>query len=369
MKWDHVLVWLASRLTPGKRRVRHEDLESCLNCDESLEKNQYFCPNCGQKVHSSHLTIWSLLSEFFSGLFNLDNSVYKSLYYLPIPGYLSKKFISGQRKKYVNPIRLFIVALIIHIAVLSDIIPINEVSRRSARYMDQLGQKKAMDSYYDAKETLSVDLADYDLDSLEHLAFHEVNIENDTFIISPQNTSSDIQLLDMSYKFLWVDMYELEEDLFLEKYKPKNYWEKIGMLQLVRALRNPAGAIRFGMGNLLWSVLSAIIILGFLMKLLYIRNNKYYVEHLVVLFNIHSFAFLIASLALYYAARWRDMDTVVDEIAYIIIVIFFFLSLKYYYQQGWLKTFIKFVLIGISYFIVLIAMIVLVTIVSLFFFK
>jgi len=379
MNWDYFMVWFAARAKAGKKGVRHHPMDECLNCEEKLEKEQYFCPHCGQKVHNSKLTVWSLIGEFFAGIFNLDNGVYRSLINLPRPGYLSKKFMSGRRKRYLNPIRLFLVTLIIHIAVLSNIAPIEEVNRASAHYLEQIGQKKLQTKYYAIKDTSALSLDNCELDSLESLVFSTVSIANDTLhLFSRKEGQSSVinddgnpigRLLERDYKFHRGDMYDMSVDEFLQTYKAETYWERIGMTQLIRTMRDPAGAIRFGMGNLIWSVLSTIIILGLFMKLLYIRNNRYYVEHLIVLFNVHSFAFLLASLGFYIGFTVHGPENVIDDYAFLIIMLFFFLSIKFYYQQGWIKSFIKFVMIGFLYLFMLIVMVLLVTIVSLFFFK
>ena len=365
------MVWLAARAGAKKKGVRHHPMDTCLNCQNKLEKEQFFCPKCGQKVHNSRLTVWSLLGEFFGSLFNIDNGIYRSLVALPIPGFLSKQFMTGKRKSYLNPIRFFLIALIIHIAVLSNLIPIEDVNRASALYLEQIGQSKLQAKYYAAKDSLSTIYQGCDIDSIERIIFADIDVGQDSI------TPIDIQDDDFPFKssfshsltFHRGDMYELSVDEFLEKYEADSYWERIFMTQMIRTVRDPSGAIRFGMGNLIWSVLFAIIFTGFLMKLLYVRRNRYYVEHLIVLFNIHSFAFLLASVAFGYVALSQNFDSSVDDIAYLFIILFFFLTIKFYYQQGWFKSFVKFFMTAWAYLIFLVLMVLLVTIVSLFFFK
>ena len=368
------MVWLASRASWGKKGVRHHPMDMCLNCEEKLSEGQYFCHHCGQKVHNSKLTFGSLIAEFFSGIFNLENNIYRTLKCLPIPGYLSKKFMSGQRKKYVNPIRLYLVALVIHIAVLGNIMPISRVSRATARSLSNLGQQELKSNYLKVKSELDPMCSDGLLDSLEHRVFDVVNSSQDSVIFttfSDTLTKADFNIpyLQKRYSIYRMDLFGLEEAAFLEKYPPANYPERIGMLQVLRTVRDPAGAIRFAMGNLIWSVSTTIILIGLLMKLLYIRKSRYYVEHLIVLFNIHSFAFLIASIDVYFFSTIEEKSFQLGGVSYLVIAIFFFLSLKVYYGQGWIKTFIKYVMIISIYLVLLVSMIALVTILSLFLFK
>lgn len=372
MNWDYFMVWLASRVKWRKKGMRHHPMNECLNCEKALVEDQFFCSHCGQKVHNSKLTIWSLIGEFFAGIFNLDNGVYRSLLNLPRPGYLSKQFMSGKRKRYLNPIRLFLVALIIHITVITNLIPLNEVNKASAKNIESSGQQTLKSEYEAIKDSLTSSFPGCDVDSIGNIIFASAT-SADSLVINNQSSdgNSIINISNWSnkYVFSWSDIYDMDIDDFLVRYNAQSYWEKIGMTQLLRTMRDPSGAIRFGIGNLIWSVLSTIIIMGFFMKLLYIRRKRYYVEHLIVLFNIHSFAFLLASLGLFIGFNVDGLGNSIDDYAYLIIALFFFLSIKFYYQQGWIKTLFKFALIGLMYLSLLIFMIVLVTIISLFFFK
>ncbi len=372
MNWDFFMVWLAARANSKKKGVRHHPMDTCLNCQNKLEKEQLFCQVCGQKVHNSKLTVWSLLGEFFGSLFNIDNGIYRSLVALPIPGFLSKQFMSGKRKSYLNPIRMFLITLIIHLAVLSNLIPIEEVNRASATYLESIGQRKLQTKYLSNKDSIASIMNGCDIDTLETIIFNDLDLEQDSIQVFEPEGDSNLKIfveLSKKFKFDRGDMYTMPTDEFLETYKADTYLERVAMTQMLRAVRDPSGAIRFGIGNILWSVLFSIIITGLFMKLLYIRRKRYYVEHLIVLFNIHSLAFLLATVAFYISATFYAWESSIDDFVFLIIALFFFLTMKYYYEQGWFKSFTKFFIVSWVYFFLLILMILLVTIVSLFFFK
>ncbi len=373
MPWDFIFVWLASKAKFRKRGIRHDSMDICLNCQNNLDDQHLFCPDCGQKIHNSKLSVWTLLAEFFSGIFNLENGLYTSLKWLPVPGYLSRKFMQGKRKRYLNPIRFFLVALIIHIAVITDIIPLDEVSSGNIKSMEKLGQAKLHDDFLLMKDSIADGFGIVDIDSLEKVIFRDVPVGNDSFTVNGPNTGGgafiNSSLTTRTYRFKKADMYELSMDEFINSYDLNTYWEKVIATQVLRAIRDTSGALRFAIGNLIWIVFSVILIEGLFMKLLYIRRKRYYVEHLVVLFNIHTFAFLLASLLFWVGHRFIGIDNVLDDIAIVLSILFFFLSIKYYYRQGWIKSFIKFIMIGFVYLISLIAMVLLVTIISFFFFQ
>ena len=374
MKWDYFFIWLASKANHKKKGLRHNPMDVCLNCQFKLEKDQYFCPNCGQKVHHSKLSVGSLFAEFFGSIFNIDNGIYRSLMYLPVPAYLSKKFINGKRKRYLNPVRFFLLTLILHVAVITNIIPFEDISRSTAENIENIGKQELFSEFSAQKPELQEHFGACDIDTLGTIIFGNRNTADDTLTIFDFNQSSADSPINRfinnpKFAFRTTDMLNLPIDTFLVRYNAQTPAEKVIMSQIVRTFRDPPGAMRFGIGNLIWSVLSAILLVALLMKLLYIRRKRYLVEHLIVLFNVHSFAFILASIALYIWGNFLNFEGAAHNWAYLAIAIFFFLSIKRYYGQGWFKSFIKFAMIGVFYFISLVFMIVLVFVISLFFFK
>ena len=89
----------------------------CKNCE--LEISGLFCSNCGQKVkEADDRSVLSLLSQFFSNLFFLDNRIIVSAKYLLFkPGKISKEFLEGKRIKFLPPITLFLFVNVIYFLV------------------------------------------------------------------------------------------------------------------------------------------------------------------------------------------------------------------------------------------------------------
>ena len=105
-------------------------------------------------------------------------------------------------------------------------------------------------------------------------------------------------------------------------------------------------------------MLCCIPLFAFVLKILYIRKRRFYVEHLVYALHIHTFlyvAVIITALAAMAANR-----TVPALSGWIIglmscaIFVQIFLSIRRVYGQGWFFTTLKFVLGGIVYFVILV---------------
>ena len=133
----------------GKQKKHTDTLSQCLNCSTALEKNQFYCFVCGQKNKTSTVTIWSLLGDMFANIFNLDHSVWQSLIGVFKPAYLTQEFIKGKRKSFLNPLRLFFVAMIVHFTLLSSLIN-----------MDVFNEMAKSDLGYLAKKEIQAELTD-----------------------------------------------------------------------------------------------------------------------------------------------------------------------------------------------------------------
>jgi hypothetical protein len=86
----------------------------CANCSEAL--HGLYCSKCGQKKEGHHdLTVGHFVGHAVHEFTHFDSRVFSSFKYLLLkPGYLTEQFVSGHRKKFINPIRLFILVNIVY---------------------------------------------------------------------------------------------------------------------------------------------------------------------------------------------------------------------------------------------------------------
>ncbi len=87
-------------------------MTACKNCGTTLRESDNFCPNCGGKVVKNRLTIINLFEHFLEQFFNYDNKFLRTLIDLVRkPEVVIGGYVSGVRKRYMNPIGFFAVAL------------------------------------------------------------------------------------------------------------------------------------------------------------------------------------------------------------------------------------------------------------------
>lgn len=97
------------------------------------------------------------------------------------------------------------------------------------------------------------------------------------------------------------------------------------------------------------------------LKLIYIRRKHLYVAHLIFVFHTQTVFFLL--LSIYFLLDIFQLNPQL-YIFTILFLIYLYLAMLRFYEQGYFKTFIKFILLNFSYSIIAIVGIMLVTLVS-----
>lgn len=84
----------------------------CKNCGQILPEEAGYCSSCGAKVIWNRLTIRNLWDDFSSQFLNYDNKFLQTFIALfSDPADVIHGFINGTRKKYVNVLSYFAIAI------------------------------------------------------------------------------------------------------------------------------------------------------------------------------------------------------------------------------------------------------------------
>jgi len=85
---------------------------NCKNCERPLRTDYSFCSNCGAKIIRNRLTFKNLWFDIIERYFNVDNTFLRTFLHLfTKPQEVIIGYISGVRKKYLNPISYLGIAL------------------------------------------------------------------------------------------------------------------------------------------------------------------------------------------------------------------------------------------------------------------
>jgi hypothetical protein len=336
----------------------------CYNCHHELSEKDIFCPQCGQKGDEHILTVKELLSNFWSSIYNLDGTVFKTIRYIWAPWKLTQFYVSGKRKSFLNPMRVFLITLLFHFGYLVQLTNIENKDLMQSTVYTDLEKSKLYDNYLSVKKDFVMEKQTKSFaDSIELKLFSRIRTpQSDTFFITKILNSK-------KYAITKKDAVELPIDSFFEKYKITSFKEKILLKQVIRMNLDRTGTIKYAIGNAAWGVLVAIILLALFFKILYFRKKLHFVEHLVFWMNLHSFYFILLSISLYISTNTAILaNSGLIIFISLAIPIYLFVNMLMYYKDSKRLTFVKFIFTTFFYLMVGFTVISLVGVGSLLFF-
>ena len=90
----------------GEAADGHTHEANCLNCGAALAGP--YCHECGQHAHV-HRTLAAFFHDFLHGVLHFEGKIWRTLPLLAWkPGELTRRYIDGQRARFVSPIALFL---------------------------------------------------------------------------------------------------------------------------------------------------------------------------------------------------------------------------------------------------------------------
>lgn len=97
-------------------KARHPDQpDNCLNCETPLVGA--YCHACGQQGHI-HRTIGAFMHDLLHGALHFEGKLWHTLPLLTFrPGRLTRRYIEGQRARFVSPMALFLFGVFLMFAV------------------------------------------------------------------------------------------------------------------------------------------------------------------------------------------------------------------------------------------------------------
>jgi len=331
----------------------------CLNCGTELLDR--FCGNCGQDSQEFKLSVWRLFGQFFDSITEFDSKFFRSI--IPLffrPGYLTKQFLAGKRKSFLNPIQMYVFCSFIFfltVSLVADDTIDNEINFTSDK-----SDSKNLVSFQ-----LGEDSAGLDKEQIEVIkesageAKKDKSIKNELSIKwydSKAKTAREYDSLQMnlssSARDGFVKSLLVRKSMSLEhKYKNNTSGFILALIQNFKE----------NLPNLTFFLLPFFALL---LMLLYVRRRFFYVEHLLFSVHVHCFIFSFTTI-------WLLLDFFIPmhesiKGAFIWIIFgYLFVAMKRMYEQSWRKTFAKLVMFSFMYLILLIFGIVANLLISLFF--
>ena len=326
-------------------------LTHCLNCQHDLEDHDVFCSHCGQKTHDGRSPLLGILKDFIADQLNLDGKLWRSIRSLLIPGRLTTAYFAGHRKSQINPFKLFFIIAILSFALLSFFAQnpigkndLNELNwfanqEQSFKLLDSLTLKLPNDGL---RDTLHPGITK---ENIIAMVREGLDLRSDSIDLNANITvgSIDKRPLIVSVR----DFNTLSTDSLMEKYVDRSLVDKMLLRQKVKLFKNPGSWLDFLKNNLVWILAIFIPIIALVLKIIYFRRKRYYVEHLVFSLHLHTVFLIILTISSLLSTVFNGYQMLLFGFG--AFSIFLFLSLYRYYQQSLGKTLVKYVILHLIY--------------------
>ncbi|ALL05869.1 hypothetical protein AQ505_10395 [Pedobacter sp. PACM 27299] len=319
--------------------------KNCLNCGHQVEA--HFCSYCGQenivvKEDALHMVVHAV-----SDYFHFESKFFGTIKPLLLqPGLLTQKYVEGKRASYLHPIKLYIFISIVFFLV--------NLSGNEKKKPEQKRQTTGLskDSINKAQQTeVKTKASNFDILGKINEKVEEEKQKSDS--TRPTNI---IQLDEV--KDSTVAAYE-KRQLSLPKNKRDGFIEKYFSKKAI-ILSHSKDANKKVEENLLHNIPKLMFILlplfALLLKLVYIDKKKYYFEHLIYSFHIHSAIFLVVLISNFItraAGYIYDISSITFTLSFFYIIWYIYQSLRTFYQGKVGATIFRFFLLIICYTILL----------------
>ncbi len=387
----------------------------CGNCLHPIGNAKY-CSKCGQKNTDGRISVKEFFSVVFGTIFNLESKFFRTIRDIFNPGKLTNEWFKGRHKPYFHPVRLFIVTALLLITALSLFITentsletghyekakqeiyrkgfIKEIDNYAILYLKDKKSKTVLDSLTETMRTGKINsgkkslikygkknkLPDFTDKSLEEIITYYENEFGSQLTDSIINTiKSKRQLTQDSVRLSSIigddskrsisneDFINLTPSEIADKYLIEGFINRFYFQQRIRLQKNNKNLLPFILGNSLWIGLIMMPFLAVILKLLYIRHNYYYVEHLIFSFHTHSFVFILFTIICIFIKMVYVHPLIVFS-GFLLLFIYLYKSLRKVYQQGRMKTISKLIFANIIYLVLFFSFALSGSIVSLFLF-
>jgi len=326
---------------------------NCSNCGHQVKEDDKFCNQCGQKQPLNNLSFRAMISDMWHVMTNIDNSFFRTLRDIWRPWRLTHFYILGQRKKYINPFRFFLLLLLIYVGLLVSQVDWNKIIHSNFN-LDIAGIPLSSNLFNDYVNTKQIDSVRINIKNLKsQYSGHDslfskidsIILKNHPLVLKDSVLKTKIN--NKQYIFKIDDILYMNTNSIYDKYEVTAFLDKLIIKQSIKAIKNPVGVLKVWFGNLTWMIVLTIIILALFFKLLYYNQGKPYVEHVILLANIHSLSFLVCIMLLLLSSYFNDLYFPIV----LIPIIIFIISIKLYYKNSIFITLLKSFVSSIIYLI------------------
>jgi hypothetical protein len=353
--------------TPGRRRFGGGKdtgpvLTHCENCGAELQG--HWCAQCGQAAVEYRRSFRYVVADLLNEFLNWDSKFFTTIALLILkPWRLTNEFLAGKRVRYVNPLRLYLLASILFFFA------VNFGTKGINFDASKMGPKDRAELEAELKKENLPPAAREKLEALLRDSSPSPAPSPATNAPSPTpapTASSDVASQPTESANEQKKKYgKIGERPFVafddaKSTTPFERWIEARAKEKMGEHGTKMGFfISTLFRNLPYMMLCCIPLFACVLKMLYIRRRIFYIDHLIYALHIHTFFYtaimliVLATIGLNHFAPGAVAGLVIVFL-WIAFVTQIFLSIRYVYRQGWFFSILKFLFGGFVYLIVLV---------------
>lgn len=324
-----------------KHRTYYRD-KFCLNCGYPITSN--YCSECGQKAHLHKDSFWHMAIHFIGDYLHYDGKFWTTIKTMIMhPGQITLDYINGKRVKHLGPIPLYIFITSIFFII-----------------TPHLGSEKK-DSDHKSQTPAAASLTDHVKDT------SPVAKTDTTDLAQADDESQNSTVIDFGIAEKSIEQYDSIQAQ-LEPTKRDPMIERFLHRKLIQLQHHDHFGEDFSHG-LQKNIPKALFILlpffALLSKIIFYKNRRLYVDHLVFSMHIHTVAFSML-LLLSLLSAITGFGGLLLVITNIMFGIYLLLSLRRVYHGSFGMIFFKQTLLFFGYLTGLIFVLLLLSLYTLF---
>ena len=351
----------------GRRKNTGPPLTHCENCGAELMG--HWCAQCGQPAIEYRRSFRYVVADLLDEFLNWDSRFFTTIALLIVkPWRLTNEFLAGKRVRYVNPLRLYLLASILFFFAVNygakgiriDATKFPE-EKRAEVAAAIAGQRSEIEKELN-KENLTPEQRQKLQKTLDYLTRPSATAtpapgQTESATPSP-GASATAQPGEQNYGPVGDRPFVVFDDgkstTPFERWIEGRAKEKMGEHGTKMGL-----FIATLLSNLPYMMLCCIPLFALVLKLLYIRRHLFYIDHLIYALHIHSFFYasvmliVLATIGLTRFASGAIAGWLI-ALLWVAFVTQIFLSIRFVYRQGWFWSIFKFLFGGFVYLIVLV---------------
>jgi hypothetical protein len=327
--------------------------KNCLNCGTTVVGR--FCHVCGQENVVPKESFGKLVIHFFYDITHFDSKFFDTLRYLLFrPGFLSTEYIRGRRAGYLNPVKMYVFTSAIFFLVFFLVAkPEDFVNRDYDKPIVTEKREELIKEYekeYRKKESDTTKL------------LKQLQLVKDTGRVVTLNDLLAFDSADYKYKsFAEYDSIQNtlsreKRDGWLAKMMVKKFEVNSGKKQSQSEILTKLTNVF--LHKLPYLLFLSLPLFALILKLEYVRRSQFfYADHAIFSTHHYIFSFSLLLLCFLLGTTYDYTDWKVFKISLIVLLcvwpIHLYIAMLNFYKQGWFKTFIKFILLNIFGFFIL----------------